>query len=136
MIRRSLYNTTGNNNIALGANAGINLTTGSNNIDIGNAGGVAGESNKIRIGTVGTQTATFIAGISGATVPEGVGVIVGNNGKLGTIVSSQRFKDNVQPMDKASEAILALQPVTFHYKRDLDPEASRSSASWPSRSKK
>jgi Chaperone of endosialidase len=54
-------------------------------------------------------------------VPGGVGVIVGNNGKLGTIVSSQRFKDNVQPMDKASEAILALKPVTFRYKHELDP---------------
>jgi hypothetical protein len=118
----ALYNnTTGSNNIAVGASAGINLTTGSNNIDIGNAG-VAGESNRIRIGTVGTQTTTFIAGISGVTVPGGVGVIVGNNGKLGTVVSSERFKDKIQPMDKASEAILALEPVTFRYKQDLDPD--------------
>jgi hypothetical protein len=113
-------NTTGNGNIALGFNAGANLTSGSNNIDIGNAA-VAGESNRIRIGTVGTQKATFIAGISGATVPGGVGVIVGNNGKLGTVVSSERFKDGIRPMDKASEAILALKPVTFRYKHDLDP---------------
>ena len=65
-------NTTGRNNIALGDSAGINLTTGKNNIDIGNAG-FAGEGNKIRIGTTGTQTKTFIAGISGATVASGVG---------------------------------------------------------------
>src|SRR5438128_1523465 len=65
-------NTTGSGNIALGFSAGSNLTTGSNNIDIGNAG-VAGESGTIRIGTGGTQTATFIAGISGATIPGGVG---------------------------------------------------------------
>ena len=58
------YNTTGSINIALGNCAGENLTTGNNNIDIGNIG-VAGESNTIRIGTAGTQTATFIAGISG-----------------------------------------------------------------------
>ena len=115
-------NTTGNTNIALGFQAGINLTTGSNNIYIGNAGGNGGESNRIRIGTVGTQTATFIAGISGVTVPGGVGVIVGNNGKLGTVVSSERFKDEIKPMDKASEAILALKPVTFRYKQELDPE--------------
>jgi trimeric autotransporter adhesin len=83
---------------------------------------VAGESNRIRIGTVGTQKATFIAGISGATVPGGVGVIVGNNGKLGAVVSSERFKDAIKPMDKASEAILALKPVTFRYKHELDPE--------------
>jgi trimeric autotransporter adhesin len=113
-------NTTGSNNIGIGSNAGFSLTTGSNNIDIGNAG-VAGESNRIRIGTVGTQTVTFIAGISGAVVAGGVGVIVGTNGKLGTVVSSVRFKDQIKPMDKASEAILSLQPVTFRYKHELDP---------------
>jgi uncharacterized coiled-coil protein SlyX len=115
------FNTTGSANIALGDNAGLNLTTGNNNIDIG-ALGVAGESNKIRIGTVGTQQATFIAGISGVTVAGGVGVIVDSNGQLGTVVSSERFKDEIKPMDKASEAILALKPVTFHYKKELDPE--------------
>ena len=114
-------NATGSNNIALGNSAGINLTTGSNNIYIGNPGN-HGESGKIRIGTIGTQMATFLAGISGVTVPDGVGVIVGANGKLGTVLSSERFKDEVKPMDKASEAILALQPVTFRYKHDLDPE--------------
>jgi len=107
-------NTTGSFNIALGVSAGGNLTTGKNNIDIGDAG-VAGESNKIRIGTTGIQKATFIAGISGVTVPSGVGVIVG------TVVSSERYKDGIQPMDRASEAILALKPVTFRYKHELDP---------------
>jgi hypothetical protein len=114
-------NTTGSNNIAVGSNAGSNLITGSHNIYIGNAGGSGGESNKIRLGTVGRHTATFIAGISEVTVPDGVGVIVGTNGKLGTVVSSARFKDAIKPMDKASEAILALQPVTFRYKNELDP---------------
>src|SRR5262249_19708583 len=97
------------------------LTTGKNNIDIGNAG-MAAESNKIRIGTTGIQKATFIAGISGVTVPSGVGVIVGTDGKLGTVVSSERFKDEIKPMDKSSEAILALKPVTFRYKHELDPD--------------
>src|SRR5262249_2258962 len=64
----------------------------------------------------------FIAGISGSTVPDGVSVIVGTDGKLGTVVSSERFKDEIQPMDKASEAILSLKPVTFRYKHELDPE--------------
>jgi len=117
-----LLNRTGNNNIALGASAGQNLTTGSHNIYIGNLGGTNDESRKIRIGTVGGQNATFIAGISGGTVPDGVGVIVGSNGKLGTVVSSARFKDEIKPMDKASEAILALKPVTFNYKKELDPD--------------
>jgi hypothetical protein len=115
-----LNNTTGNNNIALGVAAGQNLTTGNNNIDIGNLG-IAGESNKIRIGTMGVQQATFIAGIRGTIVPGGVGVIVGLNGQLGTVSSSGRFKEAIKPMDQASEAILALKPVTFRYKHELDP---------------
>src|SRR5262249_12767446 len=98
-------NTTGTSIIALGVNAGQNLTTGSNNIDIGNPG-VAGESNIIRIGTEGTQTAVFIASILSAPVSSGVGVFIGNNGQLGTMRSSERFKEAIKPMGKASEAIL------------------------------
>jgi len=114
-------NTTGSENIAVGVSAGLNLTTGSNNIDIGNDG-LARESGNIRIGVGGVQRKTFIAGISGVTVPGGVGVIVGTNGQLGTVVSSARFKAEIKPMDKASEAILALKPVTFRYKQELDPD--------------
>jgi hypothetical protein len=114
-------NTIGSFNIAVGNNAGFNLTTGINNIDIGNAG-VAGESKAIRIGKQGTQRTTFIAGISGATVPTGVAVIVDTTGHLGTSTSSARFKDSIKPMDKASEAVLALKPVTFRYKHELDPD--------------
>lgn len=115
-----ISNTTGNNNTALGNSAGALLTTGNFNIDIANEG-VADESNTIRIGTAGDQTATFIAGISGATVAGGVTVVIDANGQLGTIVSSQRFKEAIKPMDEASEAILALKPVTFRYKHELDP---------------
>jgi hypothetical protein len=114
-------NTTGGSNIALGFSAGGNLTTGNHNIDIGNVGS-AGESSHIRIGTVGTQTATFIAGIHGVTVASGVGVVIDVNGHLGTVTSSARFKEAIKPMDKASEAILALKPVTFRYKHELDPD--------------
>src|SRR5439155_476517 len=118
----ALYNnTTGNSNIALGINAGQNLSIGDNNIDIGNTG-VGGEANTIRIGTVGTQTNAYVAGIYQATVAKGVSVVVDSMGHLGTKGSSARFKDAIQPMDKASEAILALKPVTFHYKKELDPE--------------
>ncbi len=67
------------------------------------------------------QSATYIAGISGATVPNGIPVIVDNNGHLGTIVSSQRFKDQIKAMDKASEAIFALKPVSFRYKPEIEP---------------
>jgi hypothetical protein len=116
-------NTTGNSNIGLGNFAGSNLTTGDNNIDIGNPG-VAAEANTIRIGTVGTQTATYIAGIMGKTTPRGTPVFINVNGQLGTVASSARFKTEIKPMDKASEAILALKPVTFHYKKDFDPEGT------------
>ena len=120
---RALFkNTTGNNNIAVGSTAGSNLTTGSNNIDIG-ALGVAGEANTMRLGVNGTQTNTYIAGVSGVTVAGGVGVIVDSSGHMGTIVSSKRFKENIEPMDKNSEAIFSLQPVTFRYKHDLDPDS-------------
>jgi hypothetical protein len=106
----------------LGVLAGANLTTGSHNIDIGNYGR-RGESDTIRIGKGGIQHHAFIAGISGATVAEGVGVIVDTDGHLGTVVSSERFKSELKSMDKASEAILSLKPVTFRYKKELDPKA-------------
>src|SRR5438477_1969945 len=118
-FRALVRNTTGNANIALGNNAGGNRTTGSNNIDIFDRG-VAGEANTIRIGKQGTQRTTFIAGINGGTVT-GTAVVVDSNGQLGVAPSSQRFKDAIKPMDKASEAILALKPVSFRYKKELDP---------------
>jgi hypothetical protein len=119
-------NTFGSFNTALGFQAGKNLTTGNFNIDIGNFDGssssdVAGESNTIRLGIQGTQTSTFIAGISGTAV-SGVTVVVDANGQLGVLVSSQSFKDEIKSMDKASEAILALRPVTFRYKQEIDPK--------------
>jgi hypothetical protein len=115
------FNTTGSSNIAIGSQAGANLTTGNDNIDIGNVG-IAGEAKTIRIGTQGTQAKTFIAGISGAALGPGMAVRVNSSGQLGTAPSSARFKQNIKPMDKASEAILALKPVTFHYKKEFDPE--------------
>jgi hypothetical protein len=107
----------------LGLNAAFNLTTGSNNIDIGN-NGLAGDVAKIRIGTRPTHKNTYIAGIFGVTVPTGVAVLIDNSGHLGTTTSSVRFKEAIKPMDKASEAILALKPVTFRYKHELDPDSN------------
>jgi len=83
---------------------------------------VAGEAAKIRIGKQGTQNGTFIAGIFGVA-GTGSQVVVNSTGKLGVITSSARFKETIKPMDKASESILALQPVTFRYKHELDPDA-------------
>ena len=116
----ALVNGTGSSNIAIGDSAGRSLTTGSENIDIGNAG-KAGESSTIRMGAQGTQTSTFIAGISGVAVT-GRQVLITSAGKLGVAVSSARYKEGIRPMDKASEAILALRPVTFRYRKELDPD--------------
>ena len=118
----TLFNNTGNNNTALGNGAGTNLTTGNNNIDIGYiVGGVAGESNTIRIGN-SDITNTFISGISGTNSSGGVAVFCNSDGKLGVISSSARFKEDIKPMGKASEAILALKPVSFRYKKEIDPQ--------------
>jgi hypothetical protein len=118
---KALFNLwAGNNNIALGYQAGYAVggqnQQRDNNIEIGNAGDFF-DNNTIRIGDV--QTATFIAGIRGASVPPpGLPVVIDSNGQLGTASSSRRFKKEIEPMDKTSEAILALKPVTFHYKSD------------------
>jgi endosialidase-like protein len=110
-----ILNQTGNGNIALGPDAGANLTTGDGNIYIGNPG-VASEGGTIRIGNSNSGP-TFIGGITGAAVV-GDPVVVDANGQLGTATSSARFKKEIKPMDKASEAILALKPVSFQYKSD------------------
>ena len=117
-------NIVGSLNIALGVAAGENLT-GSNNIDI-SSGGVVAEANTIRLGNEvpftdreGLMHPAHIAGISGATV-SGTAVVVNNQGQLGVSPSSARFKDEIKPMDNASESILALNPVTFRYKKDID----------------
>jgi len=112
-------NNGGHDNIALGYRAGANFSPGSNNIYIGNIG-LTGEDGTIRIGDA-SQTRTYIAGIAASSVT-GAPVSVNSDGQLGTTPSSQRFKDEIKPMDKTSEAIFALEPVTFRYKKELDPD--------------
>jgi hypothetical protein len=113
-------NTSGSANIAIGLLAGNQLTTGDHNIDIDNYG-VAGESGIIRIGATGVHTTTYIAGIAGQTVGAGGSFCyVDNEGKLGVFLSARRFKTDIADMAAASEGLLALRPVTFHYKPELD----------------
>jgi hypothetical protein len=114
-------NTTGGGNTAIGNFAGSALTTGDNNIDIGSPGAAA-DSNTIRIGVQGTQAFTIIAGVNEDFLASGVPVFVSPDGFLGVAISSARFKEDIKPIDKASEAILALKPVTFHYKKEIDPK--------------
>ena len=113
------FNTTGRNNIALGYRAGYRLIKGSDNIHIGHEG-ETGDTNTIRIGRRGAQAQTFIAGITGQTVAGGIAVMIDAKGRLGTITSSSRFKEKIEPMGGASEAILSLEPVSFRYKKELD----------------
>jgi hypothetical protein len=116
-----LNNNSGNYNTVLGYYSGQNLS-GSYNINIGaNVSGPLGESYTIRIGDT-NQTRTFISGIYNVTAASGVAVYVNSNGQLGTLTSSARFKKEIKPMEKASEAILALAPVTFRYKEEVDPD--------------
>jgi hypothetical protein len=106
-------NITGSSNVALGFQAGFNIT-GSGNVCIGqNIFGLAGESNVTRIGNIGSTAQA-----------NGVFVTVGAGGKLGFQVSSRRYKDDIKPMDKASEALFALKPVSFRYKQEIDPARS------------
>jgi uncharacterized coiled-coil protein SlyX len=110
----SLSQTTGGNNVALGFNAGAFQTTGSDNVYIGaNVFGVAGENN-----------ACYVKSIFGQTTGSGVPVFINSNNKLGTTTSSRRFKEGIKPMDKASEALFELNPVTFRYKKEVDATAT------------
>jgi hypothetical protein len=114
------YVRAGSNNIALGQDAGLALRSGDWNIYLGNIGAKEKESGTIRIGGQNRNTSAYIAGIRGVPVADGAEVVVSRRGQLGTVSSSARFKDDIQPMKDASEAILSLQPVTFRYKKELD----------------
>ncbi len=113
----SLYkNTSGQNNIGIGVNGGYNPTTGSNNIEVGNVG-LTADANTIRLGTQGTQTATYIAGITNSAV-SGADVMISSAGRLGLVVSSARYKKDISDMGNSTDALMKLRPVTFRYKSD------------------
>jgi hypothetical protein len=105
-------NISGDNNTAIGDSAGFQVT-GSGNVCIGQGiEGVEGENDTTRIRNVYSSVASTRA------------VYVDSDNKIGTILSSRRFKDEIKPMDKASEAILALKPVTFRYKKEIEPNGA------------
>ena len=111
-------NSTGSSNIALGQNAGSNPTAPSNSIFIGNSG-LAADTTTIKIGTQGTQTTAFMAGIRGVTTaqPMPFRCWSTSTGQLGTVSSSRRYKEDIEPMADVSAALLKLRPVTFRYKQ-------------------
>ena len=118
------HNTTGNQNTAVGFVALPNNTTGSRNIALGDGAGdlVVDANDVICIGARGENVSNscYIAQINGATIANGTPVFVNGFNKLGTMTSSRQFKKDINTMEKASEAILALRPVTFHYKSDAN----------------
>jgi trimeric autotransporter adhesin len=115
---QALFSTTGSNNLALGYFAGWNVTSGNNNVDIANQGATS-DSGVIRIGTPGSQTSVFLAGVRGVTTGNNnaVPLMIDSNGQLGTVSSSRRFKEDIHDMGSASSGLLRLRPVTFRYKR-------------------
>jgi len=110
----ALESSNGSSNVALGAFSGLNQTTGSGNVYIGaDMFGVAGESN-----------ACYIASIFGQTSAAGIPVLINSDNKLGTTTSSKRFKEKISPMERASGMLYALKPVTFRYKKEIDPSST------------
>src|SRR5262249_42655407 len=106
----ALYSNTGSNNTAVGDSAGFNLSTGEGNVCIGQGGQ----------GVAGANKTTLVRNVH-ASVASNRPVYVDVDGKLGTLMSSSRYKQGIKRMEGISEAILALKPVTFRYKQQLDP---------------
>jgi Chaperone of endosialidase len=126
----ALYTANGDRNIGIGFGAGSQLRTGSDNIMIGNAG-TATDDHTIRIGAVpadqNVQTSTYIAGILGNNLTNASTVVINSSGQLGVqpaITSSRRYKEDIHDMGDASNGLLLLRPVTFHYKKPA-PDGSK-----------
>ena len=123
------HTTTGTGNTAFGATGLFFNTTGSNNIGLGNNAGslVTTANNVICIGAPGQNVSNscFIGNIFGQTSAGGSPVLVNSSGQLGTMTSSRRFKEAIEPMEQASEALFVLEPVTFRYKKEIDPANTR-----------
>jgi len=106
----ALFNGTGNGNTALGAFAGGGVTTANNVICIGAPG--ANVDNSCFVANIYSNVQPIVG-----TDPDSVTIT--SAGRLGRgNVSSRRYKHDIKPMDKASESIVALTPVTFRYKND------------------
>ncbi len=108
----ALFNNRGSDNVAVGFNAGSLLSNGNHNVYIG--AGITGNSSE--------SNACYIASIFGQTAISGIPVLISANNKLGTATSSKRFKEDIKPMNDASDALFALKPVTFRYKKEIDPQ--------------
>ena len=125
-LQSLFHNTIGNANTAIGNITLFNNTTGSENIALGILAGdnVTTANDVICIGAPGANVSNscFIGQIFNATSSGGTAVFINSNGRLGTSTSSQRFKEEIKPMERASETLFALRPVTFRYKKGIDPQ--------------
>ncbi len=110
-VRALDHNTEGSLNIAVGVNAGHDVVTAQNAICIG-----------LNVFGADVGDSCFIGNIFGQTSASGAAVYVNSNHRLGTLTSSSRFKDDIKPMERVSEALFALKPVTFRYKKEIDPD--------------
>ncbi len=115
--------TAGDGNIAIGAFSG-GIGIGDYNIFLGSPAG-NGDDATIRIGDTARHTATFLAGVRGTTVANGISVLVGSLGRLGTVSSSRRFKEEIHGMSDTSAGLLTLRPVTFRYTEDAAGDGPR-----------
>jgi Chaperone of endosialidase len=119
------FNNNGVNNTAVGYGALIGNTSGSSNVALGVSSGtnVTDADSVICIGASGQNVSNscYIGQIFGATSASGTAVFINSDGKLGTITSSRRFKEEIQPLGKSSEALFALDPATFRYRKEIDP---------------
>src|SRR5204862_3250783 len=124
-----LNNDSGSSNVAIGVQALGNNISGSSNIALGNGAGIgittANDVICIGAGGENVDSSCYIGGIFNATSSGGSAVFINSAGKLGTSTSSQRFKDEIKPMDQASEALYALKPVKFRYKKEIDPQGTK-----------
>ena len=110
-----LFNlTNGSNNVAIGAGAGFGLTTGGGNVYIGavQAAPVTSEDNHTYIRNINS---TSVSGGGTDTVTVNL-----STGLLGHLSSSRRHKEEIKPMEAASETLYRLKPVTYRYKKEID----------------
>jgi len=106
-------NTTGSDNTVIGFSSGFAVTTANNVICIG-----------ARVAGANVSNTCYIGSIFGQTSSAGTAVFINSDGKLGTTTSSKRFKEGIKPMDKTSESLFSLKPVSFRYKKEIDPAST------------